>query len=142
MCKFSWQSVEGLQAKNYHSMKDYTQGNQNLFRFPKLIHLCLIRNINIGKSCLTIHFFKLFLLKIGQIYSTHQYCHVKCCFKLFDKGSLDLIPSPSPSVKIQIMGGKVHLRCKGKTLLAVVNKLFVFKSLLTSPSNVFPYCLK
>jgi hypothetical protein len=25
------------------------------------------------------------------------------------KGSLDLIPSPSPSVKIQIMGGKVCL---------------------------------
>ena len=31
------------------------------------------------------------------------------------KGSLDSIPSPSPSVKIQIMGGKVCLRCKGKT---------------------------
>ena len=29
------------------------------------------------------------------------------------KGSLDLIPSTSPSVKIQIMGGKVYLRCKG-----------------------------
>ena len=42
------------------------------------------------------------------------------------KGSLDLIPSPSPSVKIQIMGGKVCLRFKGKTLLGVVNKLFVF----------------
>ena len=26
------------------------------------------------------------------------------------KGSLDWIPSPSPSVKIQIMGGKVYLR--------------------------------
>ena len=26
------------------------------------------------------------------------------------KGSLDLIPSPSPSVKIQIMGGKVCMR--------------------------------
>ena len=32
------------------------------------------------------------------------------------KGSLDLIPLPSPTVKIQIMGGKVCLRCKGKTL--------------------------
>ena len=30
------------------------------------------------------------------------------------KGSLDSIPSPSPSVKILIMGGKVCLRCKGK----------------------------
>ena len=38
------------------------------------------------------------------------------------KGSLDSIPSPSPSVKIQIRGGKVCLRCKGKTLLGVVNK--------------------
>ena len=37
------------------------------------------------------------------------------------KGSLDSIPSPS--MKIQIMGGKVCLRCKGKILLGVVNKL-------------------
>ena len=58
------------------------------------------------------------------------------------KGSLDLIPSPSPSVNIQIMGGKVCLRCKGKTLLGVVNKLLKTKSLLTSPSNVLPYYLK
>ena len=43
---------------------------------------------------------------------------------------------PSPSVKIQIMGRKVYLRCKGKILLGVVNKL------LKSPSNVFPYYLK
>ena len=58
------------------------------------------------------------------------------------KGSLDSIPSPSPSVKIQIMGEKVCLRCKGKTLLSVVNKLLKTKSLLTSPSNVLPYYLK
>ena len=37
------------------------------------------------------------------------------------KGSLDSIPSPS--VKIQIIGGKVCLRCKGKTFLGIVNKL-------------------
>ena len=41
------------------------------------------------------------------------------------KGSLDSIQSPSPSMKIQIMVGKVCLRHKGKTLLGVVNKLFV-----------------
>jgi len=35
------------------------------------------------------------------------------------KGSLDLIPSPS--AKIQIMGGKFCLRYKCKTLLSVVN---------------------
>ena len=54
------------------------------------------------------------------------------------KGSLDLISSPSPSVKIQIMGGKVCLRRKGKTLLDIVNILFLTKSLLTTPSNVLP----
>ena len=32
------------------------------------------------------------------------------------KGSMDSISSPSPSVKIQSMGGKVCLRHKGKTL--------------------------
>ena len=58
------------------------------------------------------------------------------------KGSLDSISSPSRSVKIQIMGGKVCLRCKAKTLLDVVTKLLKIKSLLTSPSNVLPYYLK
>ena len=48
------------------------------------------------------------------------------------KGSLDLIPSLSPSVKIQIMGGKVCLRCKGKTLLGFFNILLKTKSLFTS----------
>ena len=37
------------------------------------------------------------------------------------KDSLDLIPSPSSVVKIQIIGEKVCLRYKGKTLLVVVN---------------------
>jgi len=40
----------------------------------------------------------------------------------------DLISSPS--VKIQIMGGKVCLRHKGKTLLGVVNKLFIFPPII------------
>ena len=56
------------------------------------------------------------------------------------KDSLDLIPSPS--VKIQIMGGKVSLRCKGKILLGIVDKLLKTKSLLKSPINVLPYYLK
>ena len=58
------------------------------------------------------------------------------------KGSLDSIPSPSPSVKIQIVGGKVYLNCKGKTLLGVVNKLLKTKSLLATPGNVLPLCPK
>ena len=51
------------------------------------------------------------------------------------KGSLDLIPSPSPSVKIQVMGGKVCLRCKGKTFLRLVDKLFVSKVCEQGPSK-------
>ena len=58
------------------------------------------------------------------------------------KGILDLIPSPSPSMKIQIMSGKFCLRSKGKTLMGVVNKHLKTKILLTSPSNVWPYYLK
>ena len=50
------------------------------------------------------------------------------------KGSLDLIPSPSPSVKIQIMGGKVCLRCKCKTLLGVATNF--------GTQKVLPYYLK
>ena len=38
-----------------------------------------------------------------------------------------MIPSPSPSVKIQIKGGNISLECKGKILLGVVNNFFVFK---------------
>ena len=56
------------------------------------------------------------------------------------KGSPDLITSPS--VKIQIMDGKVCLRCKSKTLLGVAKKLLKIKILLASPSNVLPYYLK
>ena len=40
---------------------------------------------------------------------------------------LDLIPSPSSSMKSQIIGGKVCLRCKHKTILGVVNKLLKTK---------------
>ena len=36
------------------------------------------------------------------------------------KGSLDSISLPLPSVMIQIMSGKVYLRCKGNILLGFV----------------------
>ena len=52
------------------------------------------------------------------------------------KGSLDSIPSPSPSMKIQIMSWKVCLRCNGKTLLGILNKLLKTKKLFTPPSNM------
>ena len=43
------------------------------------------------------------------------------------KGSLDKIPSPSSEVKIQVMSGKVLLRCEGKTFCQQTfeNKKFV-----------------
>ena len=53
------------------------------------------------------------------------------------KGSLDSIPSPAPSVKIQIMGGKVCFRCKGKTLLGVdiTQQCFAIIPQVNSPAN-------
>ena len=53
------------------------------------------------------------------------------------KGSLESIPSHSPSVKIQIIWGKVCLRCKGKQLLCIVKKLLRTKSLLMSHPQCF-----
>ena len=49
------------------------------------------------------------------------------------KGSPDSISSPS--LKIQNMGGKVYLRCKGKKMLGVVNKIFVFLTQVIVPAN-------
>ena len=40
------------------------------------------------------------------------------------KGRLDSIPSPSPSVKIQIMGEKVCLRCIGKNIAGRCQQTF------------------
>ena len=53
------------------------------------------------------------------------------------KGSLDSIPSPSPLVKIQIMGRKVCLKCKCKKLLGV-NKLLKTKACCHHPAM---FCL-
>ena len=53
------------------------------------------------------------------------------------RGSLDSIPSPSPSVKLQIKGGKVCSRCKGKTLLGIVNKLLKTKKYVDITKQCF-----
>ena len=61
------------------------------------------------------------------------------------KSRLDSIPSPltfSENLKLWVGKYAWGLRCKGKTLLVDVNKLFVFKSLLTMPSNVLSLHLK
>ena len=71
-----------------------------------------------------------------------QYIYLDSKVEKILKSSLDSIPSPSTSVKIQIMGRKEFLWCKGKALLGVVNKCLKTKSLLTSPSSVLPYYFK
>ena len=58
------------------------------------------------------------------------------------KGSLDSIPSASASVKIEIMGRKVCLMCKGKTLLGVVNKLLKTKTFKWWIRHKFPVLRK
>ena len=59
--------------------------------------------------------------------ATAQWSQISVKVEKILEGNLDLIPSHSPSMKIQIMGGKVCLRCKGKTLLGTVNKLLFSK---------------
>ena len=66
--------------------------------------------------------------------SRHQDWKVKKILK----GSLDLIQSPSPSVKIQIICRKVCLRWKGKTLLGVVNKL-CFQKFVDNTQQCFAF---
>ena len=58
------------------------------------------------------------------------------------EGSLDLISSPSTSVKIQIIGGKLYLRRKGKTLLGIVNKLLKPKKLVNVTQQCFDLLLQ
>ena len=66
------------------------------------------------------------------------------------KGSLDLIPSPS--VKIQILGGKVCLRCKGiagpcqqtfenKTFVDITQQYFTLLPQVNFPANIV-LCIK
>ena len=77
---------------------------------------------------------------IRNINLSIHFCFVKVEKDL--KGSLDSILLPSPSVKIQIMGGKVYFRYNGKTLLDDVNKILKTKSLLKTTSNVLHSHLK
>ena len=53
----------------------------------------------------------------------------------FLKSSLDLIPSPSPSVKIQIMCGKVYLMCKGKNFVDNTQQCFAFTPQANFPAH-------
>ena len=55
------------------------------------------------------------------------------------KGSLDSISSPSLSVKIQIMGWKVCLRCKGKYFWALSKKPFQNKKFVVYAQQCFAF---
>ena len=70
-------------------------------------------------------------------YNNSALARVICKVEKILKGSLDLIPSPSPSVKIQIMGGKVCLRSKGKSLLGFVNKRLKTKKFVDNAKQCF-----
>ena len=80
--------------------------------------------------------------KMPNLFFCLHFCTKYCKVEKILKGSLDSIPSPSPLVKIQIIGRKIWLMCKGKTLLGVVNILLETKRLLTTPGNVLLLHLK
>ena len=54
------------------------------------------------------------------------------------------MPSPSPSVKIQIIAGKVYLTTdvKRQNIAALGKQTFENKKLLTTPNNILPLYLK
>ena len=54
------------------------------------------------------------------------------------KGSLNLIPSPSPSLKIQIMGNKVCLKCIQK-FVDNLQQWFVFTPQANFLANIFNF---
>ena len=58
--------------------------------------------------------------------------------KKIQEECLDLISSPSPSAKIQIIGGKIWLRCKGITLLGLSTNFWKQKVCWHSPAM---FCL-
>jgi hypothetical protein len=58
------------------------------------------------------------------------------------KGSLHSIPSPKPSVKVQIMGGKVCSKYKGKTLLRRCRQTFENKKFVDIIQQCFALLLQ
>ena len=62
--------------------------------------------------------------KLSKRFHNRSQGHIGKVEKIL-KAGLDSIQSPSPLMKIQIVGEKVCFMSKGKTLLGDVNKLFV-----------------
>ena len=90
-------------------------------RHPRYLQRCNESNI-----IQILHIFNtgfcIYVIKIIFCFVNFRGYLIWCKVENFSKGSLDSIPSPSPSVKIQIMSRKICLRCKGKILLGIVNK--------------------
>ena len=121
-------------------MLDALLQDENLLELKRAKAQSKPKKIAVGSTCpicdnKVIYFGVLKTVQVGL-----DLCYKSVKVEKILKGSLDSIPSPS--MKIQIMGRKVCLSCKGETLLGIVNKLLKTKSLLTSPSNVLPYYLK
>ena len=115
-----WDMPKGqLISKCLFGVFDFLQKtNKNKSHSSKIEFICSFFGENVGlkksfRFCLTFTQWKW----VGHIPPVFLTDKVGNCLK----GSLDLIPSPS--VKIQIICGKVCLRCKGKTLLGIVKKL-------------------
>ena len=102
-----------------------------MFFWPILLLLWLMLLLYDGRWRIELWWLHQFLIKIGIfnldfLTTKHQMLKIKIHnikVEKILKGSLDSISSPLHSVKIQIVGRKVCLRCKGKILLGIVNKL-------------------
>ena len=152
------------QRRNSHLFEKAGEKMLDFFYAKKAYSFCLLHTIPVSPFSFfhsTVNWIEVPIQKVENVLWKNAYfffLHIRGFILLFTVGligiitnivkvekilwcSLDLTPSPSPSVKIQIMGGKVSLRCKDKTLLGVVNKHLKTKRVWTVPSNVLPYYL-
>ena len=96
--------------------------------------------------CWSLSFFLLFLFSLPETIETTEIenrgkavgmSNFECLIKVEKilKSSLDSIPSPSPLVKIQIMGLKVSLRCKFPQVWYIIQQSFALLPQVNFPVN-------
>ena len=111
------------------------------YRIPSLVYN---RELLLDFNC---HNFILNLCEPQKFPKLLLSCKIFHKVEKISKGSPDLNPSPSPSVKIQIMGEKVCLMgkgCynslgKGKTLLGIVNNFFCIQMFVDNTQQCFAF---
>ena len=82
-----------------------------------------------------------YIVTLSLLYKVHLITMLYKVEKIL-KGCQNSISSPSPSLKIQIMCGKVCLRCKGKTLLAgCCQQTFERKTFVDNGQQCFAFYL-